>query len=75
ELERRLRHRATDSEVTIKQRLRAASEEIEASINYDVLVVNDDLKIAYEQFKAAYLTATLAPRRNQALLKAILGQA
>ena len=73
ELKRRLASRGTDSEEVIAGRLSAAYAEIRAAQNYDVLVVNDDLMTAYNQLRAAYITATLAPSRNQALLDTILG--
>ena len=43
ELERRLRGRGTDSEETIRKRLSIAAGELEASAEYDHIVVNDDV--------------------------------
>lgn len=46
ELERRLRGRATDSDEVIVQRLANAKGEMEASKDYDYVIVNDDLERA-----------------------------
>ncbi|NOY82918.1 MAG: guanylate kinase [Kiritimatiellaeota bacterium] len=46
ELERRLRHRATDPEDVIQQRLRNAREELEHWRDYDYVVVNDRVERA-----------------------------
>jgi guanylate kinase len=55
ELERRLRGRKTDSEEIILKRLSLAREEMAHIDEYDYLVVNDDLRIAFEEFKAIVL--------------------
>ena len=46
ELEKRLRFRGTESEEDIKRRLDIAKSEIEKSVDYDYLVVNDDIDLA-----------------------------
>lgn len=46
ELENRLRHRGTESENDIKRRLDIAKNEIEKSVDYDYLVVNDEVDLA-----------------------------
>jgi guanylate kinase len=51
ELERRLRHRGTDSEEVIQVRLLNARKEMQRKEDYDYLVVNDDLDKAYTQLK------------------------
>jgi guanylate kinase len=43
ELERRLRQRGRDSEEEIRLRLRNAEQEMEKAVEYDYIVVNDDL--------------------------------
>ena len=48
-LEQRLRGRATDSEESIKLRLANAKGEIEASKDYDHVVINDDLETSTAQ--------------------------
>ncbi|WP_457606947.1 guanylate kinase [Nitratifractor sp.] len=64
ELERRLRHRSTDSEETIRKRLENAREELEALEEYDYLIVNDDLDAATEAFVALARTARLKRSRE-----------
>ena len=49
ELERRLRGRATDSEDVIVRRLANAAGEMEASSEYDYIIVNDDLERATKE--------------------------
>lgn len=46
ELEKRLRLRGTESEDDIKRRLDIAKNEMEKSVDYDYLVVNDDIDLA-----------------------------
>ena len=48
-LEQRLRGRGTDSDEEIAKRLRNAKGELEASKDYDVVVVNDDLEEATDK--------------------------
>lgn len=68
ELERRLRLRGQDDDVTIERRLANARQELREAGWYDALVVNDDLDVAYDRLRAVYLAATLAPARNAHLL-------
>ena len=46
ELEKRLRFRGTESEEDIKRRLDIAKSETEKSVDYDYLVVNDEIDLA-----------------------------
>lgn len=46
ELEKRLRFRGTESEDDIQRRLDIAKSEIEKSVDYDYLVVNDEIDLA-----------------------------
>ena len=48
-LEQRLRGRGTDSDEEIAKRLKNAKGELEASKDYDVVVVNDDLEEATDK--------------------------
>jgi guanylate kinase len=53
ELERRLRHRATDSDDVIRRRMLAARSEIERGAHtYDYLIVNDQLDDAFSDLRA-----------------------
>ena len=71
-LEKRLRGRAQDSEESIERRLVAASAEIAEAHWFDAWVVNDDVDRAYDELRAVYLAATLAPRRRPLLLRKII---
>lgn len=48
-LEKRLRNRNTESEEAVLKRLAIAKGEIEKRVDYDFIVVNDDLSVAVEQ--------------------------
>lgn len=48
ELEKRLRSRNTENEEVTKERLSFAQYELDQLPNYDYLVINDDLEIAYQ---------------------------
>lgn len=50
ELKRRLTGRGTDSPEVIEKRLNEALREIEGSVDYDYVVVNDNLEIAVDDF-------------------------
>jgi len=52
ELERRLRNRATDSEEVISKRLANAIKEINHFTDYDYFIVNEDVNLAFENFKS-----------------------
>ncbi|KGG16493.1 MULTISPECIES: guanylate kinase [unclassified Prochlorococcus] len=51
ELETRIRARGTDSEDAIRRRLKRASEEIDAQNEFDAVVINDDIDIAFLEIK------------------------
>ncbi len=52
ELERRLRSRSTDDEVTVRRRLEAARQELQRARAYEYWVVNDDLERATDDLNA-----------------------
>jgi guanylate kinase len=57
-LEERLRKRDTESEEAIRSRLRIAEEELAYARQpnaHDLIVVNDNLEVAYEKFKTFIL--------------------
>ena len=68
ELERRLRARGTESESVIERRLATARRELDAAINFDHLLVNDDLDRAYGDMAALYRVAGLRTSEQRALL-------
>jgi guanylate kinase len=51
-LERRLRGRSKDSEAAIQRRLQTAREEVAAVLEYDYVVVNDELDACVERIRA-----------------------
>jgi guanylate kinase len=51
-LERRLRGRSKDSEATILRRLKVARQEVLAYVEYDFVVVNDDLDRCIDEVRA-----------------------
>ncbi len=52
ELKKRLHLRKTDSSKSIKERVAWATKEIKEAKNYDYVIVNDDISIAYQVFKS-----------------------
>ncbi len=51
ELENRLKHRESESMQDIKERLSWAQNEIEKAKEFDFILTNDDLQLAYEELK------------------------
>lgn len=49
EMERRLRNRKTDSEDKIRERVAKASRELKYAVDFDVILVNDDLEQAKKE--------------------------
>jgi guanylate kinase len=54
-LEQRLRGRSKDSEAAIQKRLEAARREVGEFVNYEYVVVNDELDTAVERLRAVVL--------------------
>jgi guanylate kinase len=52
ELEKRLEGRQTDTEESISERLSWSTGEMEKSAEYDYLVINDDLQVAYQTLRS-----------------------
>jgi guanylate kinase len=75
ELERRLRQRATDSEETIRARLATAHKELFHYADYDYLVVNDELEIAYDELQSICIAARCERARREPLAQALLAEA
>jgi guanylate kinase len=67
-LERRLRGRSKDSEEAIQRRLEMARDEVEAFVEYDYIVLNDELAAAVDRLRAIVLAerARLRRMREQA---------
>ena len=74
ELEKRLHGRGTDSQEIITRRMGAATQEISQAHWFDTWVVNDDLELAYDRLRAAYVASTLAPALAPHYIRALLAQ-
>lgn len=72
ELERRLRQRATESEVVIARRLAKAREELGHYSEYDYAILNDDLETATQELRSVYLAAHMTAKRHAAHAEALL---
>lgn len=59
ELENRLRSRGTDSDEVIEKRMLKAKDEISHFNEYDFIVVNDDVDVAFEQIKSIIINKRL----------------
>lgn len=65
ELERRLRGRGNDSQEAIGRRLQRAREEIAASNEFDLQVINDDFNTALTKIEAAIFSSSEAMALNR----------
>ena len=72
ELSRRLSSRGTDSPEVIEKRMAAALEEIAQAVNYDYIVVNDDLDEAIEDFITVIKSDRLNIKRQNYLIDEVL---
>lgn len=72
ELERRLTSRGTDDAAQLSHRLAAARAEIEAAVDYDVLIVNDSLDDATRKLTQVVEAARLRQVDKRALIEATL---
>lgn len=72
ELERRLRSRNTDALDVIERRLRVARDELKRYVEYDYIIVNDDLDRAYDLLRSVYVAETVRCARQRAAAEAVL---
>jgi guanylate kinase len=72
ELLRRLRGRASETEEVVKRRFDVAKREIEHYGFFDYLVVNDDLKRAFDELKGIILAERARRVRRAPLAEALL---
>lgn len=61
ELEQRLRHRGTETEDAIQNRLRTAKTELEFAVFYDYVIINDNVDDAVQRMQAAMGAAQCRP--------------
>jgi guanylate kinase len=77
ELERRLRARAQDDAVTIKDRMSKASSELGHWAEYDYVILNDSLNKAFEQVRTILAAERLKRQRQpdiSSFVRALIGQ-
>lgn len=74
-LEARLRNRATDDEAIITRRMEQAMEQLEGCVEYDYVIVNDDLDASHAAFQGILLAETSRRDRRQRVIDAVLGGA
>ena len=72
ELNRRLSARGTDAPEVIEKRMKAALDEIAEAVNYDYIVVNDDLNEAVEDFITIIRSDRLSIKRQNYLIDEVL---
>jgi len=72
ELERRLRHRSTETDHQIAVRLNNAVGELREYVNYDYIVVNDDLQKALDELNAILKTIILKREYMDSKVKKLL---
>lgn len=72
DLERRLRSRGQDSDEAIARRLERARQEMARSVEYDFVVVNDDLERASNEVLAIAVAARCRRSDNEDRLRKIL---
>jgi guanylate kinase len=71
-LEQRLRGRSKDSEAAIQQRLQVARDEVAAFLEYDYIVLNDELPAAVNRLRSIVLAERLRLCRMRAAAEAIV---
>jgi len=67
-LETRLRGRNTDAEDVIQTRMHNARGEIAQLVDFDYVIVNDDLEQSYDQLRSVFVAARCRPWEQRALL-------
>ena len=72
ELERRLRNRGTENEESFNRRLAMAERELAQAHWFNLWIVNDDIELAWQELRAAYIAATLSPVCRPGFLNALL---
>jgi guanylate kinase len=71
-LERRLRGRSKDDEGAIRRRLDTARREVAAFVDYDFLVINDELTAAVDRLRSIVMAERARLRRMRATARAIV---
>ncbi len=71
-LEQRLRGRSKDSEAAIQRRLQVARDEVAAFLEYDYIVLNDELTAAVDRLRAIVLAERLRLHRMRGSAESIV---
>lgn len=71
ELERRLRSRGLDGEDSIRKRLINAAREVEQAVDFQYVIVNDDLEKAVLELESVVRARRLTPQRQAMRLERI----
>jgi guanylate kinase len=71
ELRKRLEARGTETEESIRSRLERAKAEYAESIDYDYIIVNDDLDTAAEEMKAIFTAEKCRYKNREFYLKEV----
>ena len=69
ELQSRLKRRAEDSDAVIERRLANAREEIQHWVDYDYVIINEDLDKAFSEIKAIIKAERLRRDRRPGLFE------
>jgi guanylate kinase len=72
ELERRLKERRTETPESLQMRLRIARKEMQQANWFNAWIINDDLEKAWEELRAEYIAATLAPSLRCGFLEKLI---
>lgn len=72
-LERRLRSRGTDDELTIRRRMDQAMQQLRGCVRYDYVLVNDDLEASHAAFQGILLAETSRRDRRSSVIARVLG--
>lgn len=72
ELKRRLSSRGTDDEAVINKRMLEALREIENAVNYDYIVVNDNILAAAQDVEHIILSSRLKTARKKEIINEVL---
>lgn len=72
ELKRRLSSRGTDDEAVINKRMNEALREIENAVNYDYIVVNDNILAAARDVEHIILSSRLRTARKKEIINEVL---
>ncbi len=75
ELRRRLNKRGTESQEVIDKRVNEAVEEIKRAVNYDYVMINDELENAIKDFEAILKASKLTIENNKNMIGKVLENA